>query len=89
MLVHELSDALLGANTVGAGNQDGFFHACDIGGKEAAEAADVRYHTGDHGAYNEAVQIFPNCIFAGMFNFHKADYFEIDQAESEVVKVSF
>ena len=39
--------------------------------------------------YNEAVQIFPNCIFAGMFNFHKADYFEIDQAESEVVKVSF
>jgi len=40
--------------------------------------------------YNTARETFPNVIFAGMFNFHEADLFEIEKAgEREAPKVSF
>jgi LemA protein len=40
--------------------------------------------------YNTARETFPNVIFAGTFNFHEADLFEIEQAaEREAPKVSF
>lgn len=39
---------------------------------------------------NNRIETFPNNIVAGMFNFAKADFFEIeDAAEREVPKVSF
>ena len=40
--------------------------------------------------YNTVRETFPNVIFAGMFNFHQADLFEIEEAaQREAPKVSF
>ena len=40
--------------------------------------------------YNNAREVFPNSIFAGMFNFKEAEFFEIeDAAQREAPKVSF
>ncbi len=40
--------------------------------------------------YNTARETFPNVVFAGMFNFHKADFFEIEEPQQrEAPKVSF
>jgi len=40
--------------------------------------------------YNNKIQMFPSNIIAGMFNFAKSDFFEIeDAAEKAVPKVSF
>jgi LemA protein len=40
--------------------------------------------------YNNKIQMFPSNIVAGMFNFAKKDFFEIeDSAEKAVPKVSF
>jgi len=40
--------------------------------------------------YNTARETFPNVIFAGMFNFHEADLFEIEEVQQrEAPKVSF
>ena len=40
--------------------------------------------------YNNKIQMFPSNIIAGMFNFAKRDFFEIEnEAEREVPKVSF
>lgn len=40
--------------------------------------------------YNNKIQIFPNNMFAGIFNFKEKDLFEISSAEvKEVPKVSF
>lgn len=39
---------------------------------------------------NEGIQIFPNNVFAGMFGFSEADYFEIeDPSEKETPDVEF
>lgn len=40
--------------------------------------------------FNNKIQMFPSNIVAGMFNFHKRDFFEIENLEErEVPKVSF
>ena len=40
--------------------------------------------------YNEAILVFPNNIFAGMFNYTAEPFFEIsNEAEKEAVKVQF
>jgi LemA protein len=40
--------------------------------------------------YNTARETFPNVVFVGMFNFHKADLFEIEEVQQrEAPKVSF
>jgi len=40
--------------------------------------------------YNEALAVFPNNMIAGMFNFERREFFEIeDPAEREVPQVSF
>ena len=40
--------------------------------------------------YNNKIQVFPSNILAGMFNFTRRDFFEIENAtEREVPKVSF
>lgn len=39
--------------------------------------------------FNNLIQVFPNVLLAGMFGFHKKDYFEIDEASRGPVKVQF
>jgi LemA protein len=39
--------------------------------------------------FNNKIQMFPSNIVAGMFNFAKSDFFEIDAAEKAVPKVNF
>lgn len=39
--------------------------------------------------YNTEVQKFPSNIIAGMFNFEKVEYFEVDEADKEVPVVDF
>lgn len=40
--------------------------------------------------YNEAIAVFPSNMVAGIFNFQRMDFFELDsQAEREVPKVAF
>ncbi len=40
-------------------------------------------------SYNNEIQTFPSRIVAGMFNFTKREYFEIEEKSREVPKVSF
>lgn len=41
-------------------------------------------------SYNNSCEMFPSNIIAGMFNFERADFFEIeDEQQREAVKVSF
>lgn len=39
--------------------------------------------------YNNAIQVFPANIVAGIFSYKKYEYFEISEAERENVRVSF
>jgi LemA protein len=39
--------------------------------------------------YNNATQVFPRNIIAGMFNFKAAEFFETPEAEREAVQVKF
>ena len=40
--------------------------------------------------FNEATQIFPNVLVAGMFNFKQMEFFEIEEADQrEAPKVEF
>ena len=50
VLPPELSQTQLGAHTVGAGDQHRLRYTGQIGGKQAAEAANVRNYAGDVGA---------------------------------------
>ena len=47
----------------------------------------ARQHYNDSvGAYVTAMQVFPSNIIAGMFNFEKREFFEIDASEEAAVK---
>lgn len=48
-----------------------------------------RYYNASVRDLNNAVEMFPGNIFAGMFGFRKMDYLEVDQAETQNVKVQF
>jgi LemA protein len=48
-----------------------------------------RYYNASVRDLNNSVETFPSNIFAGMFGFHKMDYFEVDEAETQNVKVQF
>lgn len=39
--------------------------------------------------YNNATQMFPSSIFAGMFNFKQAEFYNVPEAEREAPKVKF
>lgn len=39
--------------------------------------------------YNTQIQVFPNMLFANMFNFKPSEYFETDVEDKKPVKVSF
>ena len=50
----------------------------------------ARQHYNDSAmTYNNAIQVFPKNIIAGMFNFKEFEFFEADEAERENVKVKF
>ncbi|MDO8365969.1 MAG: LemA family protein [Saprospiraceae bacterium] len=48
-----------------------------------------RYYNASARDLNNAVEVFPNNLVAGMFGFRKMDYFEVDEAETQNVKVQF
>jgi LemA protein len=49
-----------------------------------------RFYNGVVRDFNTAVQVFPNSLVAGMFNFKSREFFELgSDAEKEPVKVSF
>ena len=43
-------------------------------------AASRRFYNGNVRAYNTRIDAFPSSVIAGVFNFEKAEYFEIDEA---------
>lgn len=47
-----------------------------------------RFYNGNVRELNVAVQEFPSNIVAGMFGFDRADFFELDEAEAEAIKVA-
>lgn len=51
--------------------------------------ASRRFFNGNVMEYNTKIQVFPTNLFAGMLNFVKRDFFEIDEAQREPVNVAF
>jgi len=48
-----------------------------------------QFYNTNTASYNERLAVFPNVIFAGMFNFQPAEFYEAEAAAREDVKVSF
>lgn len=48
-----------------------------------------RYYNATAREMNDAVQVFPNNVIAGLFNFKAMEYFNVDEASKENVTVSF
>ncbi len=48
-----------------------------------------RYYNASVRDLNNSVEMFPGNLFASMFGFRKMDYFEVDEAETQNVKVQF
>lgn len=51
--------------------------------------ASRRFYNGNVRDFNTKVEVFPTNIFAGMLNFQKRAFFEMDDSEKENVKVEF
>lgn len=51
--------------------------------------ASRRFFNGNVMEYNTKIQVFPTNLFAGMLNFTKREFFEIDEAQREPVNVAF
>mgnify|MGYP005843213311 CR=1 FL=1 len=48
-----------------------------------------RFYNGNVRDFNTKTQVFPNNLIAGMLGFKDRDFFEMEEAEREPVKVSF
>jgi LemA protein len=48
-----------------------------------------RYYNASARDLNNAVEVFPNNLIAGPFGFNRMEYFEVDAAETQNVKVQF
>lgn len=48
-----------------------------------------RFYNGNVRDFNIKVQVFPNNLVAGMFNFKPEEFFKAEEGEREVVKVAF
>ncbi len=48
-----------------------------------------KYYNGCVKTYNMALMVFPTCLIAGLFGFHKMSFFEAASTERENVKVEF
>ena len=51
--------------------------------------ASRRFYNGNVRDFNTKLEIFPNNIVAGMLNFQKREFFDMDEKEKENVKVEF
>jgi LemA protein len=51
-----------------------------LGETEDRIAAGRRFYNGNVRALNTRVETFPSSLIAGMFGFHKAEYFEVEEA---------
>ncbi len=51
--------------------------------------ASRRFYNGNVRDFNIKIEIFPNNLVAGMLNFAKRDFFEIEEGEKELVKAKF
>jgi LemA protein len=61
----------------------------ELSGTESKIAYARQFYNDSVMSFNTALQTFPNNVIAGMFNFKERDYFEIEAAAAEPVKVSF
>lgn len=48
-----------------------------------------QYYNDNVRAYNDGIQQFPGNLIAGMFNFERREYFEIDEAARQNIQVDF
>lgn len=48
-----------------------------------------RYYNASARDMNNAVEVFPNNLIAGPFGFQRMEYFEVEEAETQNVKVQF
>jgi len=48
-----------------------------------------RYYNASARDVNNAVEVFPSNLIAGPFGLHRMEYFEVDEAETQNVKVQF
>jgi LemA protein len=48
-----------------------------------------RFYNASARDLNNAVEVFPNNLLAGAFGFQRVEYFEVDEAETQNVKVQF
>jgi LemA protein len=61
----------------------------ELSGTESKIAYSRQFYNDSVMTYNTSIQTFPNNILAGMFGFTQRDYFEIEEAAKEPVKVQF
>jgi len=61
----------------------------ELSGTESKISYSRQFYNDSVMQFNEAIQVFPNNIFAGVFNFKARDYFKTEGEEREVVKVKF
>jgi len=61
----------------------------ELSGTESKIAYSRQFYNDSVMTYNTTTQTFPNNILAGMFGFTPRDYFEIEEAAKEPVKVQF
>ena len=61
----------------------------ELSGTESKIAYARQFYNDSVMTYNTSIQTFPNNILAGMFGFTQRDYFEIEEAAKEPVKVQF
>ncbi|MEX0781014.1 MAG: LemA family protein [Dehalococcoidia bacterium] len=48
-----------------------------------------QFYNTNVGNYNEKIQVFPNVLLAGMFNFEQAEFYEAEEGAREEITVSF
>ena len=61
----------------------------ELAGTENRIAVSRRRYNGAVTIYNKNISIFPNNLFAGMFNFEKEPLYKIDESEKETPQVKF
>ncbi|MDZ4655565.1 MAG: LemA family protein [Coriobacteriia bacterium] len=61
----------------------------ELSGTESKIAYARQFYNDSVMTYNTSTQTFPNNVLAGMFGFAPRDYFEIEEAAQEPVKVQF
>ena len=61
----------------------------ELAGTESRIAVARRRYNETVTIYNKNISIFPNSLFAGMFNFDKEPLYKIDESEKETLQIKF